>query len=589
MSSKERTKELWHVPKRGNLHQTIGLIYILKENKINQKKWTPGNQEKVGSKLGLMGLTGSGKTITHQSVRTLLANIPKYLGFVYVNDIDKKVSITDAGYLLNKTHKINNILKQKKLSLYKANSTLIKTSEVFLNQMMKLIITNPVIQEDCQNVLLFPFRTIIKLLLLLDFIDLEEMAYLIMHCKSAENFELLLQQIKNFRTLSHELREKEISAYKNTPEGNLTLVQAPTSRYFFYLCETTGLCEVFLHNIGYKKLVSLRLKNKERANEVIKNFKEDIIYDFKNDLNLWYKYFANNNIKYPPKSIEIRTNSSEDLFLEIIDNKKIKFHSIINSKKPSEYPFFIKENYEANIFSTNAKKILSKKIKFENFNSKKLEFNNLSQTNKSDEINSKNIKEMLISKFGFDSKYYNKLLLLKKLTKNDYINSYYKGGRFEYLFYKILKKIEENNLISNLKWYGNMDNKYNLCKPAPGGIEGFPDITFKIDNFIFVLELTTIKGNRAQWNSAEASSVPDHINHVANRNQEKVFGIFSAPSIHHQIEENLLLNSNKHKYYLLCIEAKKLAQIIENYKTKKQILSVLLEEYENRKSYLMKN
>jgi len=94
-------------------------------------------------------------------------------------------------------------------------------------------------------------------------------------------------------------------------------------------------------------------------------------------------------------------------------------------------------------------------------------------------------------------------------------------------------------------WYGNI-GKYGICEPAPGGKEGNPDIIFEIDNYVFILELTTFRGNRGQWSSAEASSVPDHIAKFKKFiPHKKVVGIFSAPSIHPQLEQNLKLNALK--------------------------------------------
>ena len=75
---------------------------------------------------------------------------------------------------------------------------------------------------------------------------------------------------------------------------------------------------------------------------------------------------------------------------------------------------------------------------------------------------------------------------------------------------------------------------------------------------MFVLELTRIRGIRAQWSSGEASSVPDHIARFKRQNPNKnIIGIFSAPSIHPQLEQNLTLNAKKENVGMLfkpCIE-----------------------------------
>ena len=61
------------------------MVYVLSWEKFLGKSWSSSKEEMLGSEMGKAGLTESGKAITHQSVRTLLANLPKYLGFVYLD------------------------------------------------------------------------------------------------------------------------------------------------------------------------------------------------------------------------------------------------------------------------------------------------------------------------------------------------------------------------------------------------------------------------------------------------------------------------------------------------------------------------
>ena len=130
-------------------------------------------------------------------------------------------------------------------------------------------------------------------------------------------------------------------------------------------------------------------------------------------------------------------------------------------------------------------------------------------------------------------------------------------------------------------WYGE-NKEFDIAAPAPGGKQGNPDITFEIDNYLFVVELTTIKGVRAQWNSSEASSVPDHISKMKKENPSKtVIGIFSAPSIHSQLEQNLTLNAKKDQVGIIfepCIEFAEFLRKSNKYTLKKILVDKSIQQ-----------
>ena len=226
------------------MHQTIFMVYVLTWDKFLAKSWSSGKQETMGSEMGKAGVTKNGKPITHQSVRTLLA-LPKYLGFAYIDESSKpsRIIVTDIGYELIKKHDVANVPKHRNLGKYKESGDLIETSEVFEKQLSKLIITNPSIRKDCQNILVFPFRMTLRLLLEVEYLDQEEIAYILFHTKAEDEYPLVLEKIKTFRGLFPKRRTAEISAYRKTDEGQLTLVKAPTSGYYMYLCVSTGLCK----------------------------------------------------------------------------------------------------------------------------------------------------------------------------------------------------------------------------------------------------------------------------------------------------------------------------------------------------------
>jgi len=116
--------------------------------------------------------------------------------------------------------------------------------------------------------------------------------------------------------------------------------------------------------------------------------------------------------------------------------------------------------------------------------------------------------------------------------------------------------------VDGVYWFGKI-RKYGICEPAPGGKEGNPDVVFEIDNYLFVLEITTFKGIRAQWSSSEASSVPDHIAKYKKLYPQKiVIGIFTAPSIHKQLEQNLRLNAKKENVGMIFIPCENFSNIL---------------------------
>lgn len=552
MAKTTRTKEIWHIPKRGSVHQTIYMVYLLTWDRFLQKSWSSGKQEMIASEMGKAGLTEKGGAISHQSVRTLLANVPKYLGFVFIDNSStpSKVVVTDMGYELIKYHNIEKIPLHKKLREYFISKDIIEISNVFSIQMSKLIITNPSISSDCQNILVFPFRMTLKILLELDYLDKEELGYIVFHTKAEDELPLLIEKIKNFRTLSPQKRQAEIDAYKKTEEGNITIVKAPTAGYYMYLCYSTGLCSRFnveVNKLSDKKLPAIKLINKEDAKKVLKTFDGAEIYDFKNNQLLWKEYYTSSKRLYPPFDVSFTTNSEKEILVTIKKDNFLAGSDVISSNSsPFIVPIFRDESYKLTIYNLDeGSEIINREIKFaKDERGYFIDVSNIKVAKDNEKQISKKIGEMFNDKHeGFDEEYYNKLKVLERIIGKNYIDNYRKGGRLEYLYFQLFETLKEKNIIDAVYWYGN-NEKYGINRPAPGGKEGNPDIVFEIGEYSFVLELTTYRGLRAQWNSSEASSVPDHIaKYMKENNSRKVIGIFSAPSIHAQLQQNLKLNA----------------------------------------------
>lgn len=587
MAKLTRSKEIWHIPKRGSVHQTIFMVYVLSWEKFLGRSWSSSKQEMLGSEIGKAGLTESGKAITHQSVRTLLANLPKYLGFVYLDESSTppRIAVTDIGYELIKHHHIEKIPKHRNLEEYKQAGDLVEISDVFREQMSKLIITNPSIRNDCENILVFPFRMTLKLLLELKYLDKEEIGYILFHTKNEDELSLLIQKIKNFRSLPPDKRTAEIEAYKKTEEGQLTIVKAPTAGYYMYLCNSTGLCNkewVKVNKNKNNKLPAIVLKDEREVRSLLKRFEGISTYDFKDNWFLWKEYFSNPKRLYPPFDIVLKTNSSEEIFVILYKENYVAGNGVVSKTKSFVVPVFPEEAYKVIGYDfKTGKNVFEKTVSFSRSDNQFLI--DVEDVNQQNIISKEEIvdllKEMLSSKFrGFDKDYYMKLKLIEKLVGKNFIDNRRKGGRLEYLFFELLNLIKKSGTIDEVFWYGNNSGKYGICEPAPGGKEGNPDIVFEIDDYMFVLELTTLRGSRAQWNSAEASSVPDHIAKFKRQNPtKKIIGIFSAPSINPQLEQNLTLNAKKENVGMLfepCIE---FAELLSK-SSKRELKKNLIEE-----------
>ena len=555
MAKLSRTKELWHIPKRGSVHQTVYLVHILMNDKFNGKTWSRTTQESLATEMRKAGITRNENALSHQAVRTLLANMPKYLGFIYIDEstTSHKLIVTEVGHELAAHHDVGSIKFEKKLSAYKAKNSLIKTSPIFRNQLLKLIISNPIILKDCENILVFPFRFTLKLLLELNYLDIEEIAYILFQVKSEDEFQCIVQRIKNFRTLTPINRTEEINAYKKTPEGNLTLTKAPSAGYYMSLCESTEICKktkATVNKTSKQNLRAIRLVDRKAVEEILEKFHNVKIFNFTDNLVLWKEYYTKPNRILPPITITFRLKSTEECLISI-KNGTHDERGIISNKTDFICPVFPNEDYMVDVFTySSTKPSLQTKVRFsETDEHLDLKIKKSTAVIRTKEIIVEAITEFFSGQYdGFDKNYRDKLKVLQTIEKKNYLSPPSPpklGGRLEFLFFELLKQLEGEGVIDKVIWYGRTD-KFALATPAPGGKQGNPDITFEIDDYLFVVELTSIRAVRMQWSGSEASSVPDHI---ASKKQEcplkKVIGIFSAPEIHPQLEQNLTLNARE--------------------------------------------
>lgn len=294
--TRKRSTEIWHIPKRGSIHQIIGALNVIHANEIDGKPW-PSYRKKFDQKFAMWGFTKNGRSINRNASETLEALL-KYLGLLVV--VNEKLYITPAGMALIKEHPIKppSIMKRRLKDTIRAIGII--HSKVLTEQMIKLVLTNPTISTYCTNILVSPFRE--TLLLLLDndirYLTYDEMGYILFHMRCRSERDKIKERIMNFRKLSEVQRTTIIGEYKKTPEGNLTITQAPFTAYWSQMCENTGLCEA-----KGKKLYLVNGKESQ-LNQLLYEY-PDYCYDFGTNIDLWYRYYTVPEQKHQPIDAKI--------------------------------------------------------------------------------------------------------------------------------------------------------------------------------------------------------------------------------------------------------------------------------------------
>jgi hypothetical protein len=574
--TRKRSLEIWHIPKRGSLLQIIGALNILDKFEIDGKPWPATNRKLFDQKFAIWGFTSRGRSLSRNASETLEALI-KYLGFIVI-DIDRRIRITKSGRaLLDEFPVIEPQKKKRKLSETEELMGDI-SSNIVKEQMIKLKLTNPSISTYCQNIAVSPFRETLRLLLdeEIGYLSSEEMAIFLFKMKGCREREEIKRKILKFRSMRDEEREKITNEYKRTPEGNITLTQAATSTYWRQLCRNTGLC------IDSDKKLFIKNVKKEEAQKLLEKY-EDRFYDFKEDLALWYEYFCYpERIKQPIDiQIKVRYGGDTEYLVVILHGDKLHRGSIVDEERIYNLPVFPDEQYTIQVIDLEKGDLIKEqKKKFES-------------TNEILEISLKERGEIVLDKKfycqkiinhiasqDFDTQYKRYLTIVGNYLGKFYLEKknrgWLRGGRLEFLFKKILEKIND---VEDLKWNGHIDN-YGVMHAAPGLKKGSPDITFKCGDKYYILELTTITAASAQW-GAEGSSVPFHIyNFVEHTGIANVIGIFCAPVIHDRVKDGIKNQLIPRKYKILCISIEELLNwILSDIPLRSNLEKLLKKEY----------
>lgn len=579
MTQKNRTKEIWLIPKRVSLHQTICLIDGIIERKYDGMSWNEHKQNNLGVNLKKWGATKDGKNISSQAIRTLVASIPQYLGFIYINteSTPNTICLTNAGLALWHMHKDELI---KIPNLVQGKNCLITESESVLKQMEKLQITNPIIDKDCENIYVFPFRFMLKVLLKTKYLDKEEIAYFLFKARNEDETDVIVQEIENFRKLSKEDRETLINTFKKTHIGNITLVKAPSAGYFISLCQITGIIRKIKTTPKNKDSSISALKIKDSyisyVEEILNSKYQNVeTYDFKDNLQLWIDYIGNPVRDYPPIDVIITNKTNCSFLVQVFKDGICKYDDLINANKALQIPMFVNENYDVKIidvFTGEEKDSLCISPSFE-----KREFE-IEDQSKGDSISNETLEDLSkqiiehCEATNFAGKTLNYLNTLSKVTGIDKTNDKsLRGAYFEFYVYKMLKILKDRKIIDDVIWNGKI-GKYGLPVQAPGGKTGTPDLVFIIDDLHIVVELTTIKAKTLQF-SAEASSVPDHIGIYSQGLTKEVVGIFCAPMIHERNTATMKATIDRYGIDLHCITDKELINLLNA--TREDIKNIL--------------
>lgn len=550
--------DYWLIPKRSSIHQIWCLIDGIKARGVNGRGWTPALQNDLGVNLKKWGATNDGRNVSHQAMRTLTA-FAQYLGFVYIDTTTTPsvIRITEAGDLFwsnNKPH----IHKLRNLKVDESKS--LQQSDDVCFQLEKLQLTNPIEEKKCTNILLFPFRTTLRLLIELEYLDVEELAMYLFTMRDDSEYEYVKQQIELFRALPQGNRRALVSAFRGSVLGNISLVKAPSTGYYITICERTGLItrqREVVSNSG-RKVTTMRFQEgaKEYATNILSTKYIDILpYDFGDNLRLWIDYFGDPNRIATPVDATVTNKTNDRLLVSIADSTNyVHTIKILEPSQSVDFPAFDNDSYTVNLFSVirnqNLTPILFKPTNSERTLQILADTTDASKVESLDAIRAKILEHIEARTFAGEM-----ALLLKAITLQTGIDKesdkMLRGAYLESLFYELLRLLEVQGKVKEVVWNGRY-NEMGLPSPAPGGKNGTPDLTFVVDDNLFVLELTTIKSKSGQ-EKAESTSVPDHVRLAASQTTLPVKGIFAAPVVHQRVSNMIKATTEHNGNDITCI------------------------------------
>jgi hypothetical protein len=284
----------------------------------------------------------------------------------------------------------------------------------------------------------------------------------------------------------------------------------------------------------------IRKEKLQEVSAILEKYKDIKAFDFGDNLMLWVDYFGDFKRIQPPLLVSISTNLQEKSYIRIYnqENKEVS-SGVVSADSNLDVALFYDEEYRFDFFSFSKAELFYSETKILKSDRLTFSFANPETTLKEEdtiEIIEGKILDLINSK-DYDAEYSNHVKMVSLITgKTNFNAGQLRGGRLEYLFFKLLQKYKDLGKIDDVIWNGRVD-EFGIMYPALGGKEGHPDVYFFIKGKLYVLELTTIRANAMQW-SAEGASVHDHIMNLQKKlgTSYSIEGIFSAPSIAPRLE-----------------------------------------------------
>lgn len=507
----------WFVPKRSNVYQALAFLAVL-EKYPRYLNWS-SSQDAITTKMRIDFGGLKNKTVKQQTSRTMKAMM-KYLGFI--EDDGKRIAITQVGKAFLDAHRGE--LVNKGHSLANPVKPLISTSDIWKEQMIKLRLTN-IDQPKCEDIELYPFIEILKLLEKLGYIDKEEIAYLIFDTHTNKECQKVIKKITTFRTIKNTTRKKKIDDFKKTSFGKLSLVDAPTSSYFFALCEATGLVERYNQSVvnpgGNKTIPAIRIipSKAREVSTIISNYSTPYIKIKHDEKNIWKNYYYNRGINKLEKR-KIKNCTAKPIYVYINNLTKTMIAEQqfrIEPKSQEEMYFMDCFQYEMEVYDfSDVTPVIKKNVinALSTIDIKKTDFISTSKMSKKQIV--EEIRE-LINKSGFTTRIDRQLKMYAKLSGASYPNDTrsYRGAYLEYYFSLLLEAAKKNKKIDSFEASSKVD-AYNI----PKTVSSKADFIVQVEAFDIVIETTLLRPNSTKkLGRAMETEINGAVHHMQDNEQ----------------------------------------------------------------------
>jgi len=561
----------WIVPKRCNVYQTLAFLAVL-DAYPSCCNFNAANQSKVATKMRVdYGASKSG-TMQPQAARTTKA-LAQYMGFIKV--VNDRIVITDIGYKFLNNHRVE--LINKGHTLAKPIGHLISEADEWKQQMIKIQLTNPS-QPKCEDVSIYPFRYVLKLLLQLEYIDMEEMALFVLTSKKERDLTKTITKIRDYRSKRYIYRDKQKKKFATTKFGNIALKKAPSAGYFMSLCEATGLverCKKKISNPGtkkVKKITALQIKPAKivEVNRIILLYGARDTLKFSHDeRKMWDYYYCQDGIEYPIE-IEIKNKTSIDTYIQVENSTKSEMNNQefeLRGKEKEIIYTFPTNSYIAHVYDMTDT-VPAANINVSSSSSPVEVTKTLLST--SVVLSKKEIIleiRELYTKKGITTRIQKQLDMFSMLTGKTVSNvKMYRGAYLELYFAMLLKKLKAKKVIDDYQSSVNMGT-YNIPHPVPQK----PDFVVTVGNTNIVLEVTLMRPTRTRISKEMKLEIEGAMRHMQEQTKnidapmgKKSMGIFAAGAINSLVTSELANWAKTYgvvKYKTLDLE--KLVELLE--------------------------